>query len=94
MSMTILSLIILFVLCTTAIGVACYSYGYNNGLTAKKTLLNEFKESVKTNIKAEAFTNDVLFGSGAEDDNLEPDDFEAQRKISEVNAINECRGFW
>ena len=96
MTLATLILVFLFVLCTTALAIASYAYGYNNGLTARKTLLKAFGDSIRTNIKAVEFSDrmmtdkDGLYGEGDTPD-AEPDDFE---RLKKERTVNDGRGFF
>ncbi len=74
----IIMLLVLFGLASCGIGVIY-------GVTYRKKLSKEVKA------KADTFTKDVLYGEGASDDKLEPDDFEVKKK---ERTIHGNRGFF
>ena len=68
----IIMLLVLFGLASCGIGVIY-------GVTYRKKL------SKKVKAKADTFTKEVLYGEGASDDKLEPDDFEKKKQERTVN---------
>ena len=78
------------------VAIGSYSLGFTNGLTAKKTLLKSFGDSIRTNIKAAEFSDrmmvdkDGLYGEGDTPD-AEPDDFE---RLKKERTVNDGRGFF
>ncbi len=70
---------------------AIYAIGFIVGFKTRRLALKEFSREVKTNLKAGKFSADMLFGEGAENDNLEPDDFERKKKQQPIQGD---RGFF
>ena len=55
-----------------------FGTGFVTGFKTRRLAMKEFSREVKTNLKADDFTQ-AIFGEGVTDDNLEPDDFEKKK---------------
>lgn len=82
---------IIIIMLLVLFGLSAYGLGVSHGAGQRKQLMCELGREVKTNIKADSFSQDALFGEGAENDTLEPGDFEKRKSQQPLQGD---RGFW